>query len=102
MRSTPCAKACAVKRYGWWERIGFGIPMICPPILTQRTTYYAALQQPESAEDFIAGVRKPWRMLSLASMMGSQKSESHPAHARKNRIKLSPLDPQPEPANISA
>ena len=24
----------------------------------QRTTYYAALQQPESADDFIAGVRK--------------------------------------------
>ena len=25
---------------------------------TQRTTYYAALQQPENAEDFITGVRK--------------------------------------------
>ena len=68
---------------------------------TQRTTYYAALQQPESAEDFIAGVRKPWRMRSLASMMGSRKIRKSPcARQGKNRIKLSPLDPQPEPATI--
>jgi len=42
------------------ERIGFAIPMmICPPIFdVQRTTYYTALQQPESADDFIAGVCK--------------------------------------------
>ena len=49
---------------------------------TQRTTYYAALQQPESAEDFIAGVRKPWRMLSLASMMGSRKIRKSPCARR--------------------
>ena len=55
--STPSAKVSAVRRYGSWEPIPFAIlRTICPPLLTT-AEYYAALQQPENAETFIASVR---------------------------------------------
>ena len=67
----------------------------------QRTTYYAALQQPESAEDFIAGVRHTMEEALTRFNDGLPANPKVTLHAQgKNRIKLSPLDPQPEPANI--
>ena len=67
----------------------------------QRTTYYAALQQPESAEDFIAGVRHAMEESLSRFNEGLPKNPKVTLRAQgKNRIKLSPLDPQPEPANI--
>jgi TnpA family transposase len=68
---------------------------------TQRTTYYAALQQPESADDFIAGVRKAMEDALSRFNDGLPKNPKVTLRAQgKNRIKLSPLEPQPEPANI--
>ncbi len=67
----------------------------------QRTTYYAALQQPENADDFISGVRKD--MEESLSRFNDGLPQNPKVTLRlqgKNRIKLSPLDPQPEPANI--
>lgn len=67
----------------------------------QRTTYYAALQQPESADEFIAGIRK--NMEESLSRFNDGLPQNPKVALRlqgKNRIKLSPLDPQPEPANI--
>jgi TnpA family transposase len=67
----------------------------------QRTTYYAALQQPESADDFIAGVRQAMEESLSCFNEGLPKNPKVTLRAQgKNRIKLSPLDPQPEPANI--
>jgi TnpA family transposase len=67
----------------------------------QRTTYYAALQQPESAEDFIAGVRHTMEEALAHFHDGLPKNPKVTLHTQgKNRIKLSPLEPQPEPANI--
>ena len=68
---------------------------------TQRTTYYAALQQPENADDFITGVRQA--MEDALSRLNDGLPQNPKVTLRlqgKNRIKLSPLDPQPEPANI--
>ena len=68
---------------------------------TQRTTYYAALQQPESADDFIAGVRTAMEDALSRFHDGLPKNPNVSLRTQgKNRIKLSPLDPQPEPANI--
>jgi TnpA family transposase len=67
----------------------------------QRTHYYAVLQQPESADDFIAGVRKD--MEGSLSRLNDGLPQNPKVTLRangKNRIKLSPLDPQPEPANM--
>ena len=67
----------------------------------QRTTYYAALQQPESTEDFIAGVRKAMEDSLSRFNDGLPKNPKVTLRAQgKNRIKLSPLEPQPAPANI--
>ena len=68
---------------------------------TQRTHYYAAIQQPESADDFIAGVRKAMEDALSTLNDGLPKNPKVTLRVQgKNRIKLSPLDPQPEPANI--
>ena len=67
----------------------------------QRTNYYAALEQPESADDFIAGVCKD--MEDSLSRLNDGLPQNPKVTLRlqgQNRIKLSPLDPQPEPANI--
>jgi TnpA family transposase len=67
----------------------------------QRTTYYAALQQPESAEDFLAGVRHAMEEALGRFHDGLPRNPKVTLHAQgKNRIKLSPLEPQPEPANM--
>jgi TnpA family transposase len=67
----------------------------------QRTTYYAALQQPESADDFIAMVRKAMENSLSRFNDGLPKNPKVTLRVQgKNRIKLSPLDPQPEPATI--
>ena len=67
----------------------------------QRTTYYAALQQPESAEDFIAGVRHAMEEALARFNDGLPRNPKVTLRTQgKNRIKLSPLDPQPEPANM--
>src|SRR5262245_24208430 len=68
---------------------------------TQRTTYYAALQQPESADDFIAGVCKAMENALSRFNNGLPKNPKVTLRVQgKNRIKLSPLDPQPEPATL--
>ncbi len=67
----------------------------------QRTTYYAALQQPENADAFLARVRKD--MEDALSRLNDGLPQNPKVTLRpkgKNRIKLSPLAPQPEPANI--
>ena len=67
----------------------------------QRTTYYAALQQPESADDFLAGVRTAMEKALSRFHDGLPKNPHVTLRVQgKNRIKLSPLDPQPEPATI--
>ena len=67
----------------------------------QRTTYYAVLQQPENADDFIAGVRQAMEdSLSRFNDGLPKNSKVNLREQGKNRIKLSPLDPQPEPTNI--
>jgi TnpA family transposase len=67
----------------------------------QRTTYYAALQQPESAEDFLAGVRHAMEEALGRLHDGLPRNPKVTLHTQgKNRIKLSPLEPQPEPANM--
>jgi TnpA family transposase len=67
----------------------------------QRTTYYAALHQPESADDFIAGVRQAMEDALIRFNDGLPNNPKATLRAQgKNRIKLSPLEPQPEPANI--
>ena len=67
----------------------------------QRTTYYAALQQPESADDFITGVRTAMEDALSRFNAGLPKNPKVTLHVQgKNRIKLSPLDPQPEPATL--
>lgn len=68
---------------------------------TQRTTYYMALQQPESADDFIAGVRQAMEDALSRFNDGLPKNPKVTLRVQgKNRIKLSPLEPQPEPANM--
>src|SRR5262249_6331709 len=68
---------------------------------TQRTTYYAALQQPESADDFITGVRTAMEDALSRFNDGLPKNTKVTLREQgKNRIKLSPLEPQPEPTNI--
>lgn len=68
---------------------------------TQRTTYYAAIQQPENADDFIVGVRQAMEDSLSRFNDGLPKNPKVSLREQgKNRIKLSPLDPQPEPANI--
>jgi TnpA family transposase len=68
---------------------------------TQRTHYYAALQQPESADDFIAGVRKAMEDALARLNAGLPRNVKVTLRLTgKRRIKLSPLDPQPEPATI--
>jgi TnpA family transposase len=68
---------------------------------TQRTAYYAALQQPENADDFIAEVRTAMEDALSRFNDGLPKNPHVTLRAQgKNRIKLSPLEPQPEPANI--
>ena len=67
----------------------------------QRKTYYAVLQQPENANDFIAGVRHTMEEALSCFNNGLPKNPKVSLREQgKNRIKLSPLDPQPEPANI--
>jgi TnpA family transposase len=67
----------------------------------QRTTYYAALQQPENADDFLAGVRHAMEEALGRFHDGLLRNPKVTLHAQgKNRIKLSPLEPQPEPANM--
>jgi TnpA family transposase len=67
----------------------------------QRTTYYAALQQPENADDFIAGVRQAMEASLSRFNDGLPKNPKVSLRTQgTNRIKLSPLAPQPEPANI--
>jgi TnpA family transposase len=67
----------------------------------QRTTYYAALQQPENAADFLAGVRHAMEEALGRFHDGLLRNPKVTLHAQgKNRIKLSPLEPQPEPANM--
>jgi TnpA family transposase len=67
----------------------------------QRTTYYAALHQPESADDFIAGVRQAMEDALTRFNDGLPNNPKVTLRAQgKNRIKLSPLEPQPEPATI--
>ena len=67
----------------------------------QRTTYYAALHQPESSDDFIAGVRQAMEdtLSRFNDGLPNNPKVTLRAHG-KNRIKLSPLEPQPEPANM--
>jgi hypothetical protein len=51
---------------------------------TQRTHYYAALQQPESADDFIAGVRKAMEDSPRPfARWAATQCESHPAPHRE-------------------
>jgi TnpA family transposase len=67
----------------------------------QRKTYYAVLQQPENANDFIAEVRHAMEDSLSRFHDGLPKNPKVSLREQgKNRIKLSPLDPQPEPANI--
>jgi TnpA family transposase len=67
----------------------------------QRIRYYAVLRQPERADDFIAGVCTD--MEESLSRLNDGLPQNPNVTLRlqgQNRIKLSPLDPQPEPANI--
>jgi TnpA family transposase len=67
----------------------------------QRATYYAALQQPESPDDFIAGVRRAMEDSLSRLNDGLPRNPKLTLRTQgKNRIKLSPLDPQPEPSHI--
>jgi TnpA family transposase len=67
----------------------------------QRPTYYAALQQPENVDDFIAGVRQTMEDSLSRFHDGLPKNPKVTLREQgKNRIKLSPLEPQPEPAHI--
>src|SRR6266705_6903275 len=65
---------------------------------TRRTPYYAALQQPEDAETFITGVRhtmEQWLARLNDGLPRKPQVTLRPQGA--NRIKVSPLEPQPEP-----
>lgn len=67
----------------------------------QRTTYSTALQQPESVEDCIAGARHAMEEALGRWHDGLPNNPKVTLHTQgKNRIKLSPLEPQPEPANM--
>src|SRR5262249_35517290 len=67
----------------------------------RRPQYYAALQQPERAEDFTAGLH---RTLGTPPTPFDAALPRNPKAALRaqgpNTIKVSPLDPQPEPPTI--
>jgi hypothetical protein len=68
---------------------------------TRRPQYYAALQQPEDAETFITGVRhtmEQWLTRLNHGLPRNPKVTLRPQGSK--RIKVSPLEPQPEPPNV--
>ena len=67
----------------------------------RRPQYYAALQLPERAEDFIAGVQQTMEASLAHFNAGLPRNPKVTLWAQgPNQIKLSPLDPQPEPPNL--
>ena len=68
----------------------------------QRVTYYKALNLPEDPDTFITGVQQS--MMDALSTFNDGLPTNPKVKLRttgKNRIHLSPLDPQPEPAQLS-
>src|SRR5712691_3437968 len=67
----------------------------------RRPQYYAALQQPEHAEDFVAGVQQMMASSLAHFNAGLPRNPKVTLRAQgPNQIKLSPLEPQPEPPNL--
>lgn len=67
----------------------------------RRLQYYAALQQPERAEDFTAGLQQTMEAGLTQLNAGLPRNPKVSLRAQgPNAIKVSPLDPQPEPPNL--
>jgi TnpA family transposase len=67
----------------------------------RRPQYYAALQQPERAEDFTAGLQQTMETALTQLNAGLPRNPKVSLRAQgPNAIKVSPLDPQPEPPNL--
>src|SRR5215475_15363505 len=67
----------------------------------RRTQYYAALQQPEDAETFIAGVRHTMEQWLTRLNNGLPRNPKVILRSQgAKRIKMSPLEPQPDPPNV--
>jgi TnpA family transposase len=68
---------------------------------TRRPQYYAALQQPENAETFIASVRHTMEQGLTRLNDGLPRNPQVTLRSQgPNRIKVSPLEPQPEPPHL--
>jgi TnpA family transposase len=68
---------------------------------TRRTQYYATLQQPEDAETFITGVRHTMEQWLARLNHGLPRNSTVILRSQgSKRIKVSPLEPQPDPPNI--
>lgn len=69
----------------------------------QRTAYYEALNQPLDADTFIAELQQT--MIKSLSQLDSGMPRNRKVTLRqtgKRRIRLSPLEPQPDPINLAA
>jgi len=71
---------------------------------TQRAAYYEALKLPASADEYIAGIKQELEN-ALASLDRSMPQNPYVkliSSKKGGRIRLSKLEPQPEPANLLA
>jgi TnpA family transposase len=68
----------------------------------ERETYFAALQLPTDADIFIGGLQQAMTKALTTLHRGLPKNKHvQILPTRNGRIKLSPLDPQPEPVNLA-
>lgn len=69
---------------------------------SNREAYYAELAQPTEAEDFVSGLKQS--MASVLERFDSSLSRNQKVRVsdrRKGSVVVTPLDPQPEPENLS-
>jgi TnpA family transposase len=69
----------------------------------RRADYYEALKQPREAEQFVGDLQRSMtEALDLMNRTLPQDRKVRILERKKGRICVSPLDPQPEPANLSS
>ena len=69
---------------------------------SNRQEYYTAIKQPERASEFVAGLKQQMANSLRAfndSILSNDKVKL--LERRKNKISLTPLDPQPDPKNLA-
>ncbi len=68
----------------------------------KRDDYYEALKQPQVVEEFVAGLQGSMaEVLDLLDKTLPRNRKVSVVERRRGRISISPVDPQPEPVNLS-